>query len=86
MVAVGFSPRIADGMQAFVAERQMNTSGRFKHRSATRSSPNPYRGLKPTATVEMSLRDTEAPSRSEAMIVAVGFSPRNGGGSRLFVA
>jgi hypothetical protein len=90
MVAVGFSPRNADGMQAFVAERPLMRAGlvgiHFMRRSATLSCSNAHRGLKPTATVEVSLRDTEAPSRSEAMMVAVGFSPRNGGGSKLFVA
>ena len=58
-VAVGFSPRWRT-KRVGVAERRLNgwQMRAFKRRSATRILASGNRGLKPTATVIQSLRDT----------------------------
>ena len=63
-VAVGFNPR-PRAPTGRVAERRMKhgwgksgMGARFKRRSATRARATAGRGLKPTATVNASLRDT----------------------------
>ena len=55
----------------------------LKRRYATRFPRFLIRGLKPTATIVWSLRDRSWPSRasrSEALRIAVSFSPRFGHG------
>jgi len=46
----------------------MNLSERFMRRSATRFPTSPHRGLKPTAPIGLSLRDTP---RSKRRIVSI---------------
>jgi len=57
MVAVGFSPRSAAAIGPRRVATLENPAPQFMRRYATRPVPASHRGLKPTATFALSLRD-----------------------------